>query len=208
MYISPFTNARHVHYRQLYKHHARQLVVPAVISIEPSSTAPDPASFTAGDAAIADIQAIQDGLSDLPKDLLTSVQTMQHRMEEMEALLQSLISGSSGLASSSRASPEPIEPTSTATTPIPDFTGLSIPLTQPFETTLSTVRATHSSKVSSSTSQSLTVTRTTHITRTHTVTPAIVTAPGGFFPANGTANGSHPTPTYPYASGSWFPVRA
>ncbi|KAK4503541.1 hypothetical protein PRZ48_004456 [Zasmidium cellare] len=201
--ISPLTTSRHVHKRHLHKHHIRQLVVPAVTSIEePYPTTEVPASFTAGDAAIADIQAIQDGLSDLPKDLLKFIQAIEHRVEELEALLQSLISGSSDVATSSISAPVPIRTTSTGSVPTPDFTGLSIPFTGPFETTLSTARTSPSSVASTRSSQSFKVTRTTHMTRTRTVTPTVATVLSGYF----APNGSSPTTIYPYASGTGYPL--
>ncbi|KAF2169145.1 glycoside hydrolase family 18 protein [Zasmidium cellare ATCC 36951] len=179
--ISPLTTSRHVHRRPIHKHHVRQLVVPAVTAIEePSTTTEVPASFTAGDAAIEDIQAIQDGLSDLPRDLLTFIQAIEHRMEELEVLFQSLIPGSPEAVSTSQSPSLLSAASSTGTLPIPDFTGLSIPLTGSYETTLNTATAPRASAVTSRSSQS--------------------------FKWILSSNGSSPNPVCPYASGTGYPL--
>lgn len=195
-------SSRHVHKRHLHKHHVRELDIPTATSIEePSQAIEASASFTAGNAAIEDIQAIQEGLSDLPKDLLAFVQAIEHRMEEMEALLQSMISGSSHTISSSRSIPSAFATTSTRTLPTPDFTGLSIHLTGTFETILRTASTSRSSS-STTSSQSFMITRTSHITRTRTITPvSVATSIEYLLP-----NSSNPTPVYPYASGSGYPI--
>ncbi|KAF7197700.1 hypothetical protein HII31_00789 [Pseudocercospora fuligena] len=57
-------------------------------------------SITAGNDAIEDIQDIQEGLSNLPGDLLSFVQAVEARLEEVESMLSSLMGGSSSATES------------------------------------------------------------------------------------------------------------
>ncbi|KAK4627071.1 hypothetical protein CLAFUW4_04549 [Fulvia fulva] len=97
--LSTPASARHIHRRSSHKH-ARQLVVPNVVPVVAVSppTSPTPSAslpaITAGNAAIEDIQDIQEGLSDLPQNLLAFIQAVSDRLEEVEGVLQGLVSSS------------------------------------------------------------------------------------------------------------------
>ncbi|KAF7195458.1 Chitinase 3 [Pseudocercospora fuligena] len=89
--LLPFTlvYSRHLHDVAKFKH-LRAETSPA------ANSASQAASFiTTGNAAISSIEDIQEGLSNLPGDLLTFIQALQDRLEAVEATLKNLAPGSS-----------------------------------------------------------------------------------------------------------------
>lgn len=99
-FLAASASARHLHRAQIHHHeHQRRQALtatPALSSEEVSPTAVyvPIASITAGDDAIAEIQQIQEGLSDLPANLLSFVQAVQARLEDMERMLIELMGSS------------------------------------------------------------------------------------------------------------------
>lgn len=80
IFLAASASARHIHRPQLHQHQRRQAFT--ITAFETSSLTKEvaAASITAGNDAIADIQQIQAGLSDLPADLLSVVQSVDARL--------------------------------------------------------------------------------------------------------------------------------
>lgn len=90
----PLVSSRHVHRHRLHRHHPQRLgtsIMPIMTATPTTSNAMS--SMTAGDAVIADIQEIEKGLTDLPQDILKFVMAVEHRLEEVESMLASILSG-------------------------------------------------------------------------------------------------------------------
>lgn len=94
LYVCTFlvvsVSTRHIHRPQVHQHQRRQAVPVTTTAVETSSlttAVTAAASFAAGNDAIADIEKIQAGLSDLPADLLSLVQSVEARLEFMESVL-------------------------------------------------------------------------------------------------------------------------
>ncbi|KAK5020517.1 hypothetical protein LTR16_000950 [Cryomyces antarcticus] len=103
----------------------------------------------AGDGLLQDIQGIQQGFEDLPRDLLDFLTSLEQRMQQVEAALQGLFEGNSTLAQPSTESMlEPVTSTnlyaaattsdSTAGTSEPSFYAEAIPTSISAEAALST----------------------------------------------------------------------
>ena len=201
-FLAASASARHMHRPQLHQHQRRQAVT--ITAFETSSRAEDvpAASITAGNDAIADIQQIQAGLSDLPGDLLSYVQAVEARLETVESMLQVLMSSTavSPAVSTSVASAAPpstfiSSTTEVATTPIPppDFYAWQSP------SPASSIRS--SSQRSSTTGGShdtTTITSRVTSTRLHTITiPAAISTS-----SYTSVSGGFPTSTFA-SSGNW-----
>lgn len=104
--------SRHLHGRRMHRHHARQIETPIIKTAASSSsiTASLP-SVTEGEAVIKDIHEIQKGLTDLPSDILKFILAVERRLQGVESMIASLLSGSAvttispTIATSSQASP-------------------------------------------------------------------------------------------------------
>ena len=71
-------------------------------------------SIIAGNAVIADIEEIQKGLTDLPRDILKLIMALEHRLQEVESMLATMLS--EGVQTTSASS---IIPSATDYLPIP-----------------------------------------------------------------------------------------
>ncbi|KAF2215896.1 hypothetical protein CERZMDRAFT_94283 [Cercospora zeae-maydis SCOH1-5] len=113
-------DARHMH--RFHMHHAHRRQLPSATATSdnvPTTTDLAPAaSITAGDAAIENIQEIQNGLSDLPANLLSFVQAVEARLGEMESMLLEMMGSSSTAEQTvSAASATPTNAIESASTP-------------------------------------------------------------------------------------------
>lgn len=193
LYVCTFlvasVSTRHIHRAQVHQHQYRQAVPVTITAVETSSlttavtaaAAPAAASFAAGNDAIADIEKIQAGLSDLPADLLSLVQSVEARLEYIENVLQELV----GSTSTSVSSTLPVSPT---LLPQPSTLIRSTTATNPTTASSSLVPSLPalSSRNSSSTSRISynTTTRTSRVTSTRiqtiTVPQATSTLPASW----------------------------
>ncbi|CAK3944428.1 Hypothetical predicted protein [Lecanosticta acicola] len=188
------SHARHAHHQAHI--HARQLVVPVGTADETvASTIVQPSDLPGNDA-ISDIKDMQNGLADLPGDLLSFIQGVEARLQTIETLLERLVSSSSEPELTAGPTPLPSPfPTADAST---ETTGM--------ETTLPSWTATTTrgpfvptSTYSRNFDITTTRTRTSKITQTatHTVTPSPITVTSK--PYNVTTNRTLSTST------SWRP---
>ncbi|EME46645.1 hypothetical protein DOTSEDRAFT_52076 [Dothistroma septosporum NZE10] len=207
-------SARHIH-RQSSHRHLRRHVVPNVP--DSSVTTPSLPVITAGDAAVEDIQDIQSGLSDLPRNLLAFVQAVEQRLSEVEDVLQSLVSSSSQptstLAGKDAATSSatgwsmflPPPPKTVASIPIAVSSESSsmallrttaiigVPASSAPTTTFSEIENTYTSRVTS--------TRTRTSTSTISIPPATGTGTP-YQPSNGTVT----ITSLPTATGAVYPI--
>ncbi|KXT03001.1 hypothetical protein AC578_702 [Pseudocercospora eumusae] len=107
--LASSTSARHIHHRPSHQHSKRATPVVIADAASPIRENVSP-SITAGDDAIEDIQDIQEGLSNLPGDLLNFVQAVEARLEEVESMLSSLMGGSSSATESVSSFPTRLPP--------------------------------------------------------------------------------------------------
>lgn len=110
IFAANYASARHVHRRPAHQHQKRATPVMVYEEASPVVEVTRP-SITAGDDAIKDITDIQEGLSDLPGDLMNFIQAVEARLGEVESMLSNLM-GSSAEAltvstSSIRSPPTP-----------------------------------------------------------------------------------------------------
>ncbi|KXT15181.1 hypothetical protein AC579_3934 [Pseudocercospora musae] len=112
--LASSTLGRHIHHRPSHQHSKRATPVVVADAASPVMENVSP-SITAGNDAIEDIQDIQEGLSNLPGDLLNFVQAVEARLEEVESMLSSLMIGSSSAAESVSSSRTRLPPAPFAT---------------------------------------------------------------------------------------------
>ncbi|KAI5359279.1 hypothetical protein Slin14017_G101810 [Septoria linicola] len=99
-FLAASASARHLHRAQMHHHeHQRRQAVTTTSALTSEEVSPTTvnvpvASITAGNDAIADIQQIQEGLTDLPANLLSFVQAVEARLEDMERMLIELMGSS------------------------------------------------------------------------------------------------------------------
>lgn len=97
----------------MHRHHGRPLANRVLdMSSSVSTTSTSLPAETAGDAVIADIQEIQHGLANLPQDALNALTAFDQRLQALESMLSSFLSGSG-------AAPETAVPPVSATDYLP-----------------------------------------------------------------------------------------
>lgn len=103
-------HARHVHRKPLHQHRAVS---------SPSAVAVAEPSISAGNGLVSDIQELQQGLTNLPQDLISFINSIEQRLEEVETLLEALL-----LNSTIVVTDLPVTPTPTSIVIPSLFTGL------------------------------------------------------------------------------------
>jgi hypothetical protein len=93
----------HAHAMQRHRHHVRPIAAPALEASTMSTTSASIAAVTEGSTVVSDIQEIQNGLTNLPSDILNFVTGVEQRLQALERMLASILSGT-------------VEPASPATT--------------------------------------------------------------------------------------------
>lgn len=177
--------ARHSHHHDHVHFQARDVVIPVVAAGTTVASTTAAASDLPGDAAIEDIQDIQQGLENLPKDLLSFVQGVEARLQTIEDLLEAMISGPSS------SSPSSITPIALPSPYPTDFGEDTSSTPRPTSAIPSTTN--HSSLAPTSTTSfdfdiTSTTTRTTRITQTNTRTITPIPISASIRPYNGTTN--------------------
>lgn len=162
-------DARHMHRFHMHHEHRRQVPSVTVTSENvPSTTEFASPSITAGDAAIENIQQIRNGLSDLPANLLSFVQAVEARLEDMESMLLQMMSSTSAeqttTSTPAASTPASLEspttiPTSTDSSPAfyssPSSSLAAVVPVVPVESAWNTT--THTSRVTTTRIRTLTV---------------------------------------------------
>ena len=129
-------SARHIHGHRMHRHHVRPLATPTLPPLPSTAvTSADLPAVTEGDAVIADVQEIQNGLNSLPADILNFIQAVEQRLQGVESVLSSLLSGAPATSSASATDYLPIP---ASTTSISVSTS-SVSLCQPFDGALTLV---------------------------------------------------------------------
>lgn len=181
--------SRHSHHHDHDHVRARDVVIPVVAAGTTVASTTAAPSDLPGDAAIEDIQDIQQGLENLPKDLLSFVQGVEARLQTIEDLLEAMISG----PSSSSPSVTPIALPSPYLTDTEEDTSTTFisPSAAPSTTSRSSLAPTSTSSFSFDITS--TTTRTTRITQTNTRTITPIPISASIRPYNGTTNATSAT---------------
>ena len=87
-------SSRHIPGHRMHRHHVRPAPAPALDRVAAASTtSPSLPEATAGNAVIADLQEITEGLTNLPVDLANFVEAEIQWLQARESLLSSFLSG-------------------------------------------------------------------------------------------------------------------
>ena len=87
--------SRHIHGHAMHRHrhHVRPVAEHLLDTAIPSSTSASIPAVTEGSAVISDIEEIQNGLTNLPSDVLNFVTAVEQRLQALESMLSSVLSG-------------------------------------------------------------------------------------------------------------------
>lgn len=124
-FLHQTVSARHVHRQQLHRHHARQMQTPSptIETISAASTVETSIpSITAGNSVIADIQDVENGLANLPRDLSNFILAIEGKLQAIESMLAGLLAGSSETA----APPPSTTSSSTFSSPVTNLPASSL----------------------------------------------------------------------------------